>query len=79
VTAQADTPARPASRGLLLPLKDVRSDVVVVIGDVQHEQFHENNQPAVLICSGETIENGVSTLPATALEYWKRARGNIRR
>jgi len=64
---------------LLLPLKDVRSDVVVVIGDVQNEQFHENNQPAVLICWGETIENGVSTLPATALEYWKRARGNIRR
>lgn len=55
-------------------LADVRPDVVVVIGDDQHEQFHEDNQPAILIFSGETIENGVSTLPDTAPEYWKRAR-----
>jgi len=55
-------------------LEEVRPDVVVVVGDDQHEQFLEDNQPAVLIYSGETIENGVSTLPATAPDYWKRAR-----
>lgn len=53
---------------------EVRPDVVVIIGDDQHEQFLEDNQPAVLIYSGETIENGVSPLPETAPEYWKTAR-----
>ena len=55
-------------------LEDAAPDVVIVIGDDQHEQFLEDNQPAVLIYSGETIENGVSPLPETAPEYWKKAR-----
>jgi len=55
-------------------LAAVNPDVVVIIGDDQHEQFLTDNQPAILIYSGETIENGVSPLPATAPEYWKRAR-----
>ena len=59
---------------LAAALDAVSPDVVVVIGDDQHEQFHEDNQPAVLIYSGETIENGVSPLPETAPEYWKKAR-----
>lgn len=55
-------------------LADEKPDVVVIIGDDQHEQFLSDNQPAVLIYSGETIENGVLPLPATAPEYWKTAR-----
>lgn len=55
-------------------LGEVRPDVVVIIGDDQHEQFLEDNQPAVLIYSGDTIENGTLPLPETAPEYWKTAR-----
>ena len=55
-------------------LADTHPDVMVIIGDDQHKQFLENNQPAVLICSGETIENGVLPLPATAPECRKKAR-----
>jgi hypothetical protein len=59
---------------LATALADTRPDFVVIIGDDQHEQFLEDNHPAVLIYSGETIENGVLPLPATAPEYWKKAR-----
>lgn len=55
-------------------MADQKPDVVVIIGDDQHEQFLTDNQPAILIYSGETIENGVLPLPATAPEYWKTAR-----
>lgn len=55
-------------------LEEARPDAVIVVGDDQHEQFLEDNQPAILIYSGESIENGVSTLPETAPAYWKKAR-----
>lgn len=55
-------------------LTDARPDVVIIVGDDQREQFREDNQPAVLIYSGEQIANDVSHLPATAPDYWKTAR-----
>lgn len=55
-------------------LADARPDVVIVVGDDQKEQFLEDNQPAMLIYSGETIENTVLPLPATAPSFWKQAR-----
>ena len=55
-------------------LTDAQPDVVIIVGDDQREQFREDNQPAVLIYSGEKIANDVSHLPDTAPEYWKKAR-----
>jgi len=39
-------------------LAAVNPDVVVIIGDDQHEQFLTDNQPAILIYSGETSRTG---------------------
>ena len=50
-------------------MADQKPDVVVIMGDDQHEQFLTDNQPAILIYLGETIENGVLPPPATAPEY----------
>lgn len=58
-------------------LATVRPDVVVVVGDDQKEQFLEDNLPAVLIYSGETVENDVLPLPETAPAYWKTARSQF--
>lgn len=55
-------------------LAEVRPDVVIIVGDDQKEQFLEDNLPAMLIYSGESIDNDVSPLPQTAPEYWKKAR-----
>jgi len=51
-----------------------RLDALVVVGDDQHEQYLEDNQPAFLVYCGSAIANGVLDLPAGAPEYWKRAR-----
>ncbi len=62
---------------LAAALEEVKPDVVIIVGDDQKEQFLEDNLPAMLIYSGETIENNVSPLPETAPEYWKRARSQF--
>ncbi len=51
-----------------------RLDALVIVGDDQREQYLDDNLPAFLVYWGETITNTVSDLPATAPEYWKRAR-----
>lgn len=51
-----------------------RLDVLVVVGDDQHEQYLEDNMPAFLVYWGSTIVNTVQQLPPGAPEYWKRAR-----
>lgn len=58
-------------------LAEVRPDVVVIVGDDQKEQFLEDNLPAMLIYSGETVENDVLPLPASAPAYWKTARSQF--
>jgi 3-O-methylgallate 3,4-dioxygenase len=49
-------------------------DALIVIGDDQKEQYHEDNMPALLVYWGETIRNGVLPLPPSAPAHWRRAR-----
>jgi hypothetical protein len=38
-------------------LTAAKLDVVVIVGDDQHELYHEGNMPSVLVYRGETIAN----------------------
>ena len=49
-------------------------DALIIIGDDQREQYHDDNMPAMLIYWGETIRNNVLDLGEDAPEYWKKAR-----
>jgi 3-O-methylgallate 3,4-dioxygenase len=55
-------------------LDAAKLDALIVIGDDQHEQFHEDNMPSILVYWGETIENNVLQLSEESPEWWKRAR-----
>ncbi len=55
-------------------IADARLDALLIVGDDQKEQYFEDNLPAFLVYCGRTIVNGVQDLPASAPEYWKRAR-----
>lgn len=55
-------------------LAKANPDIVIVIGDDQHEQFFEDHMPSILVYWGETISNTILDLPETAPEFWKRAR-----
>jgi len=58
-------------------IADAALDALIVVGDDQHEQFLDDNMPAVLIYWGETIRNNVLQLAADAPDYWKRARAQF--
>jgi hypothetical protein len=49
-------------------------DALIVVGDDQNEQFSDDNMPAVLIYSGETIENNPLQMEDDAPSFWRRAR-----
>jgi hypothetical protein len=49
-------------------------DALIVIGDDQHEQFFEDNMPAILVYAGETITNNPLNMPEEAPKWWRRAR-----
>lgn len=55
-------------------LTEVSPDIVVMIGDDQKELFHEENMPALLVYSGETIRNtpryGHKAPPALQAAAW---------
>jgi hypothetical protein len=51
-----------------------RLDALLVVGDDQREQYHDDNMPAFLVYCGETIANSPLDLPDEAPAYWKRAR-----
>lgn len=51
-----------------------RLDALAIVGDDQHEQYHDDNMPAFLVYCGDSIVNSVLDLPAGAPDYWKRAR-----
>jgi 3-O-methylgallate 3,4-dioxygenase len=55
-------------------LKDARLDALIVIGDDQNEQYGDDNMPAILIYTGETIQNSPLLLDDDAPEFWRRAR-----
>ena len=56
-------------------IADARLDTLIVIGDDQHEQFFDDNMPAILVYWGETIQNRELQLPADAPAFWRKARG----
>ena len=55
-------------------LAAAKLDALIVIGDDQHEQFFEDNMPAILIYWGETIENNVLRMAEDAPLFWRKAR-----
>lgn len=69
VAACGDAVARLSDR-----LAAAAPDAVIVVGDDQREQFHDDNMPAIHVYWGATIANDVSPLPASAPAYWRRAR-----
>ena len=58
-------------------LDEAAPDVLLIVGDDQHEQFLEDNMPAMLVYGGDAIENDVLPLPADAPAYWRRARSQF--
>lgn len=53
---------------------DARLDALIIIGDDQHEQFFDDNMPAILIYWGETIENNPLHMDEDAPQFWRKAR-----
>ena len=55
-------------------LDNAKLDALIVIGDDQNEQYGDDNMPAILIYTGEKIENNPLHLDEDAPEFWRRAR-----
>ena len=55
-------------------LEEAKLDALIIIGDDQHEQFFEDNMPAILVYSGETIDNSPLEMEDDAPEFWRIAR-----
>jgi Catalytic LigB subunit of aromatic ring-opening dioxygenase len=55
-------------------LADAKLDALIIIGDDQHEQFFEDNMPAILIYWGEKIENNPLHMDEDAPQFWRKAR-----
>jgi len=55
-------------------LADARLDALIVIGDDQHEQFFDDNMPAILIYWGDTIANNPLHMDDDAPQFWRTAR-----
>ncbi len=58
-------------------LADAKLDALIIIGDDQHEQFFEDNMPAMLIYWGETIENNPLRMAEDAPLFWRKARAQF--
>ncbi|MGH6989427.1 MAG: hypothetical protein ACREE3_05990 [Stellaceae bacterium] len=52
-------------------------DALIVIGDDQHEQFFEDNMPAILVYWGDTIENNPQHSDDDAPQFWRKARAQF--
>jgi len=55
-------------------LVDAGLDTLIVIGDDQHEQFLDDNMPAILIYWGDKIENNPLRMDEDAPVFWRKAR-----
>ena len=55
-------------------LVDARLDALIIIGDDQHEQFFDDNMPAILIYWGDNIENNPLHMDEDAPQFWRKAR-----
>jgi 3-O-methylgallate 3,4-dioxygenase len=53
---------------------DAHLDALIVIGDDQHEQFFDDNMPAILIYWGDTIANNPLHMDEDAPAFWRHAR-----
>jgi len=58
-------------------LADAKLDALIVVGDDQHEQFFDDNMPAILIYWGETIENNPLHMDEDAPQFWRKARSQF--
>jgi Catalytic LigB subunit of aromatic ring-opening dioxygenase len=58
-------------------LAAARLDALIVVGDDQHEQFFEDNMPAILVYWGETIENNPQHRDDDAPQFWRQARAQF--
>ena len=52
-------------------------DALIIIGDDQHEQFFDDNMPAILVYWGETIENNPLHMDEDAPAFWRKARSQF--
>ncbi|MBI1203420.1 MAG: extradiol ring-cleavage dioxygenase [Rhodopseudomonas sp.] len=55
-------------------LVEAKLDTLIIIGDDQHEQFFDDNMPAILIYWGETIANNPLHMDEDAPAFWRKAR-----
>ena len=62
---------------LAATIAEAELDALIVVGDDQHEQFRNDNMPAILVYWGETIRNNVLQLGDDAPEFWQRARSQF--
>ncbi|MEJ2432830.1 MAG: extradiol ring-cleavage dioxygenase, partial [Pseudolabrys sp.] len=58
-------------------LADAKLDALIIVGDDQHEQFFEDNMPAMLIYWGDTIENNPLRMAEDAPLFWRKARSQF--
>ena len=58
-------------------LAKAKLDALIIVGDDQHEQFFEDNMPAMLIYWGETIENNPLRMAEDAPLFWRKARSQF--
>ena len=58
-------------------LADAKLDALIIIGDDQHEQFFDDNMPAILVYWGETIENNPLHMDEDAPVFWRKARSQF--
>jgi 3-O-methylgallate 3,4-dioxygenase len=55
-------------------IADANLDALIIIGDDQHEQFFDDNMPAILVYGGDTIINNPLSMPEEAPQWWRKAR-----
>lgn len=58
-------------------LADARLDTLIIIGDDQHEQFFDDNMPAILVYWGDKIENNPLNMDDDAPQFWRKARSQF--
>lgn len=58
-------------------LAKARLDALIIIGDDQHEQFFDDNMPAILLYWGEKIENNPLHMDDDAPQFWRKARSQF--
>jgi hypothetical protein len=58
-------------------IAQARLDALIVVGDDQHEQYFDDNMPAILIYWGETIDNNPLHMEEDAPAFWRKARAQF--